>query len=63
MWSERLSPRAVGLFLFGAVLAVDLAALAPSIQPGDGPELSVAARVLGIPHPSGYPLYSARRLF
>lgn len=34
-----------------------LKTLAPSIYPGDGPELTAAAHVLGIPHPTGYPLF------
>lgn len=31
--------------------------LAPGMHFGDGMELSTAARVLGVPHPTGYPIY------
>lgn len=31
--------------------------VAPSIYPGDSPEFTAAAHVLGIPHPPGYPHY------
>jgi len=33
--------------------------VAPSIYPGDSPEFTAAARVLGVPHPPGYPHYVA----
>jgi hypothetical protein len=40
------------------VFAVYLATLAPTVQDGDGPELTLAAASLGVPHPTGYPLYT-----
>ena len=35
-----------------------LITLAPSIGPEDGGELAAAAYTLGIPHPTGYPLWT-----
>src|SRR5438552_2046632 len=43
----------VGLVAFGVYLCT----LAVSIVWGDSPELTAAAYNLGIPHPTGYPLY------
>src|SRR5688572_1692281 len=40
-----------------AALAVYLRTLAPSIVLGDSPELTAAAYLAGVPHPTGYPLY------
>ena len=40
-----------------AVMLVYLRTMAPSLHFGDGPELAAASHVLGIPHPTGYPLY------
>ncbi len=39
------------------VLVVYLCTLAPSIVEGDGSELTTAAHLAGVPHPTGYPLY------
>lgn len=36
---------------------VYLRTLSPGLHFGDGPEFATAAHVLGIPHPTGYPLY------
>jgi hypothetical protein len=33
--------------------------MCPTIYPGDGPELTSAAWCLGVPHPTGYPLFMA----
>lgn len=41
-----------------AVLLVYLATAAPGAWWGDGQELACAAWTLGIPHPTGYPLYT-----
>jgi len=51
-------PRA-GLFftVFAISFLVYLRTLAPGLDFGDGPEPATAAWVLGIPHPTGYPLY------
>jgi hypothetical protein len=38
-------------------LAVYVATLAPTISYGDSPELTAAAWLLGVAHPTGYPLY------
>jgi len=43
----------LGLGAFGVYLAT----LAPGVTFGDGPELTTAACQLGVPHPTGYPLY------
>src|SRR5262245_39340807 len=43
----------IGLIAFGVYLRT----LAISIIWGDSPELTAAAYNLGIPHPTGYPLY------
>lgn len=42
----------------GAVLLVYLATAAPCAWWGDGMELTCAAYTLGVPHPTGYPLYT-----
>ena len=39
-----------------ASLVVYYRTMAPSLVEGDNPELIVAAHVLGVPHPTGYPL-------
>ncbi len=44
---------AAGLISFGVYLYT----LAPTVLDGDDGELVAAAHVLGIPHPTGYPLY------
>ncbi len=46
---------AVGLALVAAALYV--ATLAPSVMPSDYAEFQFCAAVLGVPHPTGYPLY------
>lgn len=43
--------------LFLSVFAVYAAGACPTIYVGDSGELVAAAHVLGIPHPTGYPLY------
>jgi len=52
-----LFPAAVGLAAFALPFSLYLRTLCPTIYPGDGPELTAAAWVLGIPHPTGYPLF------
>ncbi len=44
--------------LFAAALALYLRCLAPGVLPGDAGELQFAPYLLGLPHPTGYPLYS-----
>lgn len=48
-----------GLFVVVAATAflIFLRTLAPGLTFGDGPELAAAAYVMGVPHPTGYPLY------
>lgn len=48
-----IMPWAIGLVVF----LVYLRTLTPAMQMGDGTELAAAAHVLGVPHPTGYPLY------
>ena len=50
----RLGPAAL---LAVALFAVYVAGAAPTIYVGDSGELATAVYVLGIPHPTGYPLY------
>jgi len=50
-------PRLAALVAGAASLAVYLACLPPTVVEGDSGELVAAAHVLGIPHPTGYPLY------
>jgi hypothetical protein len=53
-------PRRDGLLdasVFVAALALYLSTMAPSVLPGDSGEFQFVAYVLGIPHPTGYPLY------
>ncbi|NQU43108.1 DUF2723 domain-containing protein, partial [bacterium] len=47
----------VPVVVFLLPLALYLKTLCPTIYPGDGPELTAAAWVLGVPHPTGYPLF------
>jgi hypothetical protein len=48
----RLMPWTVAAVAF----LVYLRTMAPALHLGDGPELAAAAHVLGVPHPTGYPL-------
>lgn len=52
--TSRLAASLLALF-FGALYLAH-AAVGPVV--GDGPELTIAAYTLGIPHPSGYPLFT-----
>ena len=57
--SDRL-PKSTGRWvgaLFAALFALYAAGACPTIYVGDSGELVAAVHVLGIPHPSGYPLY------
>ncbi|NNE08349.1 MAG: DUF2723 domain-containing protein, partial [Gemmatimonadetes bacterium] len=55
--TERASlGAAAGVTVALAALYVTRAAVGPVV--GDGPELTIAAHTLGIPHPSGYPLFT-----
>ncbi len=52
-WRGGLLPAALGLASF----AVYLRTLAPTVLPGDSGEFQFAAPLLGVAHPTGYPLY------
>jgi hypothetical protein len=47
----------VGLAIFVASLTLYVLTLAPSVMPGDYAEFQMSAAILGVPHPTGYPLY------
>ena len=51
------SPRFAAVLTGAVTLAVYLATLPPTIVSGDSGEFVSAARVLGVVHPTGYPLY------
>lgn len=46
------------LILFAASLTLYLSTLAPGLVRGDGGELQYRLATLGVPHPTGYPLYA-----
>lgn len=48
----------IGLGLTFAALALYLRTLAPGLLPGDAGEFQFTAPTLGLPHPTGYPLYT-----
>lgn len=52
-----LADRAVGFGLAALAFAVYFSGASPTIYVGDSGELVAAVHTLGIPHPSGYPLY------
>ena len=54
---ERGAPRREPACLAAGVFAVYAAGACPTIYVGDSGELVTAVYLLGIPHPSGYPLY------
>jgi hypothetical protein len=47
----------IGLGLFAVTLLIYVLTLAPGSLGGDAGEFQTAARVWGLPHPTGYPLY------
>lgn len=61
LYSESSSPRATYVLVGAAVALVAfglyILTLAPSVMPGDYAEFQLCAAVLGVPHPTGYPLY------
>ncbi|MFL5734224.1 MAG: DUF2723 domain-containing protein [Chloroflexia bacterium] len=50
-------PFALGTLIFALAAALYARTLAPSVLPGDYAEFQMCAAVLGVPHPTGYPLY------
>src|SRR4030042_1405501 len=55
---DIFSKRHIPFILIIIALIVYLSTICPTVYPGDSGELTVAAYSLGIPHPSGYPLYA-----
>jgi hypothetical protein len=55
--SSRYAPAVVGAGVFVVAAALYTRTLAPSVMPGDYAEFQMCAAILGIPHPTGYPLY------
>ncbi len=61
---RRRYPARFALLLLAPIATFYVLTLSHGIQAGDGPELTTAAYRLGVPHPSGYPLYTLTgRLF
>ena len=54
---QRHADHLAALALFATALTVYLRTLCPSLYWGDCGELATVAATLGIPHPTGYPLY------
>jgi len=55
---QRLADLLLPLLLGAVALALYLRCLAPGVLQGDAGELQFAPYLLGLPHPTGYPLYS-----
>ncbi|NIS23862.1 DUF2723 domain-containing protein [candidate division KSB1 bacterium] len=55
-WSRPQRWAAISSFVLP--LAIYIYFLCPTIAAGDSPELITAAKILGIPHPPGYPLFT-----
>src|SRR5438552_16007378 len=53
----KYAPAALGVGVFLCAAALYVRTLAPSVMPGDYAEFQMCAAVLGVPHPTGYPLY------
>jgi len=49
--------RYLGLLIFATLFAVYIRTAAPTVTFGDSGELVTAAATLGVPHPTGFPLY------
>lgn len=52
-----ITPIAIGLALSLSAATLYISTLAPSVMPGDYAEFQMCAAILGVPHPTGYPLY------
>lgn len=48
---------ALGVLLAAGAFILYALTLAPSVMPGDYAEFQFSAAILGVPHPTGYPLY------
>ncbi|HUP27149.1 MAG TPA: DUF2723 domain-containing protein [Chloroflexia bacterium] len=55
--SRDFAPIALGAAIVLVAAALYVRTLAPSVMPGDYAEFQMCAAVLGVPHPTGYPLY------
>ncbi|MEO6456794.1 MAG: DUF2723 domain-containing protein [Chloroflexia bacterium] len=55
--SLRATHMLVGAVVALAAFGLYVLTLAPSVMPGDYAEFQLCAAVLGVPHPTGYPLY------
>jgi hypothetical protein len=55
--SRRIEPW-TDLAIFAVALAIYWATLARDVIPADAGEFQLAAALLGVPHPPGYPLYT-----
>jgi hypothetical protein len=53
----RYAPGIVGVVLVLLAGGLYVLTLAPSVMPGDYAEFQFSAAILGVPHPTGYPLY------
>ncbi|MEO8288553.1 MAG: DUF2723 domain-containing protein [Chloroflexota bacterium] len=53
----RYAPIIVGIILTVTAAILYIYTLAPSVMPGDYAEFQFSAAILGVPHPTGYPLY------
>ncbi len=55
-WAQY-APLSAGLALVLLAAVLYILTLAPSVMPGDYAEFQFSAAILGVPHPTGYPLY------
>ncbi len=58
LWRLLSNDAALALAVFAGCLALYLPTLAPSVVRDDGGEMQMIAAVLGVPHPTGYPLFT-----
>ena len=54
---RRYARLLLGVVVALAAFSLYVLTLAPSVMPGDYAEFQLCAAVLGVPHPTGYPLY------
>ncbi len=54
---KKTRPNSLAIIIFLLLFGYYLKLLAPTISPGDSPELITAAYNLGVGHPPGYPFY------
>lgn len=56
-WAAEYRARLLGAAIALGALFLYVLTLAPSVMPGDYAEFQFSAAILGVPHPTGYPLY------